>query len=165
MINHSVTPQSAGKVNFLKKKLMLPLSNFLKQGVSPEKLSMAAALGLTFGIFPILGSTTIICAIFAVLFRVNQPAVQLVNYFVYPLQLILVIPFINMGELLFKAQHSDYSISSILGMFQKDAFHAFNILGQSLLHAVVAWTVTAPFLGILIYCALLPVFKKLPLNK
>ena len=32
------------------------------QGVTPQKISLTIALGLTLGIFPILGATTALCA-------------------------------------------------------------------------------------------------------
>ena len=145
---------------------MLPLVGFLKQGITAKKLAMAVSVGLIFGIFPVLGSTTIICAVMAMLFRVNQPAVQLVNYLVYPLQLIFIMPYIKIGEIIFKAQHAaSYSITNMLIMFRQDAANAFHVMGQSMLYAIVAWAFTAPFLGMVIYFSLLPVFKKILLNK
>ena len=64
-------------------------------GITPEKIALSVALGITLGVTPVLGSTSILCFLAAVVFRLNAPAIQLVNYFVYPLQFALLIPFIG----------------------------------------------------------------------
>jgi hypothetical protein len=37
------------------------------------------------GVFPAPGCPTLLCALAALVLRLNPPAIQLVNYFVYPL--------------------------------------------------------------------------------
>ena len=69
---------------FLKRRLVRPIIELLSQGVTPEKLALSLALGITLGIFPALGSTTALCAIAALVLRLNLPAIQIVNYFMYP---------------------------------------------------------------------------------
>src|SRR5262245_45120940 len=51
----------------------------LTQGVSPEKIALTIALGSTIAIFPIMGSTTLLCLIVGVWCKLNQPIIQLVN--------------------------------------------------------------------------------------
>ena len=92
------------KNSFFHRKLVLPVINLLRQGITPEKIALSLAIGICLGVFPLLGSTTILCTLAAILFRLNLPAIQLVNYFVYPLQLALLIPFIRLGEALLGAQ-------------------------------------------------------------
>jgi uncharacterized protein (DUF2062 family) len=41
---------------FLYRKLVRPLVDLLRQGVSPEKIALSVALGVTLGVFPVLGS-------------------------------------------------------------------------------------------------------------
>ena len=77
--------------------------SLLKQGVSPKKLALCAALGITLGVFPVFGTTTILCVIAALIFRLNQAAIQVVNYAVYPLWFIMLVPFFKMGEYIFHA--------------------------------------------------------------
>jgi uncharacterized protein (DUF2062 family) len=69
---------------FLYRKLVRPLVDLLRQGVSPEKIALSVALGVTLGVFPLLGSTTALCALAAFTMQLNLAAIQLVNYFVYP---------------------------------------------------------------------------------
>src|ERR1700693_6100509 len=86
-------------LNRLRKSFMA----LLQQGITPEKLALSVALGITLGIFPVLGSTTLLCAIAGLFLGLNQPTLQSVNYIAYPLQLGLLIPFFRFGERLFHA--------------------------------------------------------------
>ena len=70
-------------------KIFSFVSTSLKKGMSRKRVSLCIALGITPGIFPVLGTTTVLCAAAAILLRLNLPLIQLVNYAVYPLQLIL----------------------------------------------------------------------------
>ena len=81
--------------DFFRRRLIQPLMNFLKQGITPTKLALAVSLGFALGIFPVIGSTIILCTVFGFALRLNIPAIQLINGFVYPLQLILYIPFFH----------------------------------------------------------------------
>jgi hypothetical protein len=47
--------------------------------------------------FPVLGSTTILCAAAAFVLRLSLLAIQAVNFLIYPLQLIVFLPFLQGG--------------------------------------------------------------------
>src|SRR5690242_16181112 len=93
-----VSTQSGVMEDVLKERLLQPVVDLLRQGVTPEKIALSMALGATLGVFPALGWTTILCAIAAFALRLNLPAIQLVNYLVYPAQLALLLPFFRLGE-------------------------------------------------------------------
>jgi uncharacterized protein (DUF2062 family) len=65
-----------------------------------QGIALSIALGVTLGVTPVLGSTTVLCLLAALVFRLNVPALQLVNCGMYPLQLALPIPFLRVGDLL-----------------------------------------------------------------
>lgn len=77
---------------FIHRRLVQPVIALLSQGITPEKIALSLAIGIVLGVFPVLGSTTLLCAAAAMVFRLNLPAIQLVNYIVYPLQLALFVP-------------------------------------------------------------------------
>ena len=87
--------------SLFQRRITRPILEVLRQGTTPEKIALSIAFGLVLGIFPAIGWTTLLCFLAAIIFRLNLPAVQLVNYFMYPVQLALLIPFIRAGELLF----------------------------------------------------------------
>jgi len=150
---------------FLDRALLTPLLNFLKQGLSPEKLALSVALGLLLGTFPVLGSTTLLCTAAAILFRLNMPAIQLINYFTYPLQLLLFIPFIRAGEFLFNQAPIPLDLVQIFTMLQTDMIGAISSLWLTNVRAIVAWSLTAPLIAIALYYTLVPVFHRLAPEK
>jgi uncharacterized protein (DUF2062 family) len=124
---------------FSRKYILNILSEALRMGTSPRKLSITCGLGIILGIFPILGTTTWICLAAALLLRLNIVVIQLVNYLVFPLQLILIIPFIKAGTFIFGLAPFPYSRIELMEKFSTD-FWAITKEGGIFLGAgVVAW--------------------------
>lgn len=146
---------------FLDRTLVTPLVNFLRQGLSPQKLALCVSLGVVLGTFPILGSTTLLCTAAAIVLRLNMPAIQLVNYFVYPLQLLLFIPFIRAGELLFDQIPIPLDLPLIFQMLESDLIGTIKFLWWTNMRAIVAWFITVPPLGFVLYHLLVPIFLRL----
>src|SRR5205823_6730685 len=80
------------------RKIFLSILDMLRQGITPERIALSIALGGVLGVFPVLGSTTILCAAAAFVLRLNLAAMQVVNLLVYPLQLLLFLPFLQAGS-------------------------------------------------------------------
>ena len=146
---------------FLDRALLTPLLNFLKQGLSPEKLALCVALGLLLGTFPVLGSTTLLCTAAAIIFRMNRPAIQLINYFTYPLQLLLFVPFIRAGEFLFDQPPIPLDLVQIFTMLQTDMLGAISSLWLTNVRAIAAWSLLTPLFAIALYYILVPIFRRL----
>jgi uncharacterized protein (DUF2062 family) len=92
-------------VKKLQRRFWPQITAWLRDESSTEKLALSLALGLVLGVFPFLGVPTILCGIAAAVWRLNFPALQLVNYLAYPLQLALLWPFARFGGALFGVQH------------------------------------------------------------
>ncbi|MEH0158092.1 DUF2062 domain-containing protein [Limibacter armeniacum] len=152
------------KASFLKRKLIDPLLNLLKQGISPHKLALSVALGTAVGVFPLFGTSTTICLILGFLLGLNQPATQLANYFVYPLQLILLVPFIQVGTHYFGPESFSISATELSEQFTADWFGTIQRLGGVLMAAVLAWCVTMLPSSFLIYLVTKPIFKRVVRN-
>jgi uncharacterized protein (DUF2062 family) len=145
--------------NFLRRRLLIPLLNLLKQGMTPEKLAWSVALGIMLGVFPALGSTTILCALAAWIFGLNQPAIQTINYFVYPLQLLLLIPFYRLGEWVFRVPPLNISLNQVRLLVQADVPGAIRLLWVTTCHAMAAWCLVAPPVASIIFLVMVPVFR------
>jgi uncharacterized protein (DUF2062 family) len=141
-----------------------PIVNQLKQGTSPEKLSWSVSLGVTLGIFPIMGSTSIVCVIIGHLFRLNQPILHLFKTFTYPLQLILILVYIRLGQMLNGVPLIKFSIPQMLGQFKDDPAKFFRDFGMAALYGIEAWAISAIFLIPILYIIFLPILKKLLLK-
>jgi len=144
----------------LKRKIIDPLVELLKQGITPEKIALSIAVGLALAVFPVLGSTTLLCAAAAVILRLNMPAIQLVNWFAYPLQILLLIPFMRVGEAIFRAPRLPLTAAEIVAMIHSGVWTAIKLLWRSSLYAITAWTLIAPLAALLIYAILLPVLRR-----
>jgi uncharacterized protein (DUF2062 family) len=145
---------------FFYRRLARPILDLLRQGVTPEKIALSVALGVTLGVVPVLGSTTALCTLAALLLRLNLPAIQLVNYFVYPLQIALLIPFFRLGERFFRAPHLPLSVSQIYAMIHADMWHAIRMLWTTTWHAVVVWSLLAPLFVGVTYGVLAPILRR-----
>ncbi|HEV2696066.1 MAG TPA: DUF2062 domain-containing protein [Verrucomicrobiae bacterium] len=133
----------------------------LKQGITPQKISLTIALGATIALFPILGSTTLLCFIAGLCFKLNQPIIQVVNYLMYPLQIVLIVVFVRIGEWITRAQPVSFSIPEMLRKFHESPMKFMHEFGMTGLHGIIGWGLTAPFAAAVIYFTFLPLMKKL----
>lgn len=147
--------------NWLHHKVVRPVSGWLRQGITPRKLSLAIALGAIVGVFPLIGATTLISAAAAVLLRLNMAAVQLANYLVYPLQFLLLIPFYQLGAWLFGTEPVTIAGKTLVKMFTTDFWASLQQLWQLTLHAIAAWGLVAVPAGALLYGILKPVLSRI----
>jgi len=146
---------------FFHRRLVRPIVDLFTQGITPEKVALSIAFGLVLGVFPALGWTSLLCLLVAVWLKLNVPAMQLVNYLAYPLQLVLLVPFIRAGEVLFRVPKLVISLPQILAMVRADVWHAIAALWMTTVHAIVAWTLIAPAAVYLIYKILSPILTRL----
>ncbi len=150
---------------FFSRRLVRPLLDLLRQGVTPEKIALSVALGVALGVFPVLGSTTALCALAAFALQLNLPAIQIVNYFVYPLQLALLIPFFRLGERLFRAPHLPLSVPQIYAMIHSNMGDAIRLLWTTTWHAIAVWCLLAPVCAAAIYAGLTPALRRMLTRK
>jgi uncharacterized protein (DUF2062 family) len=145
---------------FFKRRLVRPILELLRQGVTPEKIALSVALGAALGVIPVLGWSTTLCAIAAITLRLNLPAIQIVNYFVYPAQIVLLVPFFRWGEKLFRAPHFPISVPKIYALFHSGTWIAIKLLWTTIWHAIVLWGMIAPVFAGLVYLILLPLLRR-----
>ena len=136
------------------------VDNLLRQGITPEKISLAVAAATVLGDFPVLGSTTLLCAGASVAFGLNPAAMQLVGWVVYPLQLALIVPFMRVGVHLFGLPPVP-SLSKLVGLMRTDLPGTIRIFWPATLSAIGAWLVVAPFVAAGIYFTLLPPLRRM----
>lgn len=147
--------------NFLQRRLVAPLLALLRQGVTPDKLALSLALGIAIGLVPVLGVSTALCAAIALALKLNMPAIQLVNYLLTPLQLLLIIPFLRFGEWLAQAPRFPITLESGLTLLSEGVINAVTVLATAIVHATLGWIVLAPLAALALFHALRPVFRRL----
>ncbi|HTY42659.1 MAG TPA: DUF2062 domain-containing protein [Thermoanaerobaculia bacterium] len=147
--------------DFLRRKIRDPIRQQLTRGLSPEKIALTVAVGLTIAVNPIVGTTTILCFGAAWALGLNQPIIQAINFSSYALQLLLIFPFIRLGEWVFRAPRENRSLERLLALMREDFGRALADVGVTLLHAFVAWLAAAPLLAALVYAAALPAARSM----
>lgn len=146
--------------DWLNRRIIEPLLGLLRQGISPDRLALCVAIGVVVGNIPILGVSTILCAVIALAFRLNLPAIQIVQAAMAPTQLLLIIPFVRLGEWILRLPPEPVSIKQALALMAQGAGHAVAALWDAILHAGLAWILVAPFAVYSLYKLLTPVFVR-----
>src|ERR1700751_14009 len=126
------------KENFLQRRVK-PLAKLLRQGVTPEKLALSLALSAALAVIPAFGWSVWLCGLAGLALGVDLPAMQVVNYFLYPAQVALLLPFFRLGETLFRAPHLPLSISQIFSMVRANFWGAIKFLWDTTWNAVDVW--------------------------
>ncbi len=149
------------KSGWCRRRLVSPVVAQLTRGISPERLAWAVALGMVLGVFPVMGTTTLICLFAGWAFGLNQPVLHVFSTVVYPLHLALILVFIRMGGHLFNAPLIPFSIPELIGKFKDSPLQFGRDFGMAAFHGVVAWLLVAPFATLLIKMITLPVLRRL----
>ena len=126
-------------IAWLRRKILDPLTNLLKQGTTPNKLGWSVAVGLVIGTSPIIGTSTMCCVAVGFLFRLNHPAIQIVHLVLSPFQLPFLFFFIYAGEKIFNQPHI---VPMIIQEVQSGSFSPFATIGtywSSFWHAGLVW--------------------------
>ncbi len=106
----------------------------------PETIALIFALGLVLGVFPVFGLPTLLCAGAAILFRLNLPAIQIVNQICAPLQYALLIPLARLG--------AKFTGTPLNG-------NVLLHLADGMKNAIVGWCCFCIPMGLLLYAVLL----------
>jgi len=145
------TPNSAsGPAGRLRRRLQ-PVVALFTGGFTPHKVSLCVVLGAGISLFPVLGTTTLLCTALAVALRLNLPAIQAVNWLFAGVQLALILPFMRLGERIYGAQPLPLSAAELADLFRAGWLDAVRTLGGSLAHAVSGWAIVCVPLGLLTY--------------
>uniref|UniRef100_A0A0E0DKU9 DUF2062 domain-containing protein n=1 Tax=Oryza meridionalis TaxID=40149 RepID=A0A0E0DKU9_9ORYZ len=143
---------------WIQNKVVDPLMQVVRRGAEPKQLAFSAALGVTLGIFPICGTTVILCGVAIAMLgsRCNAVTVMVLNFVVTPLELSLIVPFLRFGEVITGSGHfpltSDAFKKVITGQASKDVM-------LSIVHAMLGWLIAAPFALAALYMVFIPCFK------
>lgn len=139
---------------------MQPLLDQLRQGLKPSDIALAIGLGFVLSVPPVLGSTMILCALAAFLLRLNQAVIQTVNFAVYPLQLVLLVPFVRLGERIFGSPKTPLSPTLILSMARTNFLGMIATFWTATWHGTVAWAIVTPPVGLALFLVTKPMLER-----
>jgi len=128
--------------------------------MTAEKVALTLAIGLCIGIMPLIGLTTGLLAIIAVIFRLNMLALQAINYTVYIIQIVLFVPFLKLGQFIFQLPALPFNLNNIIDKFRSSFIDTFLSVWQINLMGILVWLLLAIPLGLAIYYFSLPFFTR-----
>ena len=138
----------------------------LRQGMTPAKLAQTFGGGLICSMFPVLGFTTILNLIVGLRFRLNHPLMQAVNVIVGPLHIVMIVVYIRLGEFICGASDDAVSVHEMVETLRTASWiDFFDQFGWAVLHAVIAWALTAPLLYAILYFPLKSLFQAIANRK
>jgi uncharacterized protein (DUF2062 family) len=137
--------------NFWQRRLADPLVQQLTQGVSPRKIALTIAVGSAFALFPVLGTTTVLCLLAGIVLRLNQPIIQGINAIFFFIYFPALVGFVRVGDVLTRTAFSSLDVKSMLSLFRQHPAEFFRRFGVTGLHAVLGWVVVMPLLAALVY--------------
>jgi hypothetical protein len=144
-----------------KRWLIDPLKNQLTRGIAPDRLGWTIAAAVTLGIFPIMGTTSLVCFLFGAAFKLNQPVLHAFKTLVYPLHLALILVFIRAGQWLHGDPLLALSIPQMLVRFQADPMQFARDFGLAAWRGVTAWFIIAPFLAVAVKFSVTPLLRRM----
>lgn len=131
-----------------------------KQGLSPLLLSESIIVSGVFSIIPILGVSTFILTTLSIKRKLNLPIMMAISYLMWPVQILLIIPFIRIGEFIFSVPPSHHTVEEIISSFQNSFFQTLGHLSFELLCGLGGWFLTTVPVSIGLYLMLLLFLKK-----
>ncbi len=147
---------------FWQRRVRDPLIALFVQGLTPDKIALTLGVGTACALFPFLGFTSLLTFGVGLWLRLNQPLLQTFNQLLGPVQLLLIVVYVRLGEWLWQAQDSRFTIAEMLRVFREasigDFLHTFGWAG---IHAFTAWVLTAPVLIASVYFTVRPALRRL----
>ena len=140
---------------------------WLRQGIEPRRLALTLSLGFVLGCIPVIGIPTAICAMVALTFRLNLPAIQAANYAAMPFQVALIVPFVRLGgKLTPSGFHSSLDVSALsyapLEMISHSSAQILAQLGVMAGQALLAWLLLSVPVVILLTLMLTGILRRVP---
>lgn len=147
---------------FWRRRVVDPFVAILRQGTSPETLTRTVAVGTACSLFPFLGTTSALNLFVGWLLRMNQPILQTLNQLLGPVQLVMIVVYVRMGEWIWQDSEHRFSVTEMIGIFRDVSFSEFiTQFGWAGIHAFTAWALTAPLVIAAVYFPLRPLIAKL----
>ncbi|WP_073110451.1 DUF2062 domain-containing protein [Hymenobacter daecheongensis] len=158
----SPLPPPSPPTSWLRRRVLEPVRNLLRQGLAPAELALTVALGVAFGLVPVLGITTLLITFAAVRLRLNVAAMLLIGHLMSPVQLVLLIPLLRLGARLWQnGRTPDLTLEKIRYLIAHDWSSALQLLWHASAGALLLWAVGMVPLVLLLNFGLRPVFRRL----
>ncbi|MHB1543251.1 MAG: DUF2062 domain-containing protein [Gammaproteobacteria bacterium] len=142
------------------RKIAALIRTLVVQGLTAEKIALTIACGVVLGLMPVIGTTTLLCTLVALALGLNLALIQLVNYLVYPLEIVLLVPFLALGHWIVTGRPLPLNTHRVLFWFHEGWLYALTRLWRYLLEGLLAWALIGGILGLLLYFILYGIVRR-----
>jgi uncharacterized protein (DUF2062 family) len=130
-----------------------------KQGLTPVELTQSIIVSGLISTIPILGVSTFLLTALSLKTKLNLPIMIAQSYIMWPIQLLMIIPFINIGEFIFSIPKTTHSADEIIASFQNSFFATLWHLSFELLCGFGGWLLTAVPFSAALYLLIVYILK------
>ncbi|PWA05589.1 DUF2062 domain-containing protein [Flavobacterium psychrotolerans] len=145
------------------KSKLTPFTNkitaLFKQGLTPKELVQSLIASGLISIIPVIGVSTFMITTLSLKRKLNLPVMLALSYLMWPVQILLILPFIKAGEFIFSVPSNNHTLEEIMGSFQNGFFKTLHHLSFELLCGLGGWLCTAVPVALVIYLLMLFVLK------
>ena len=151
----------ASPQSFWQRRVVQPVRTQLTLGIAPDRIAATLGVGTACALFPFLGATALLNLAVGIAFRMNQPILQTLNQLLGPLQLVLILVYVRIGEVLWQSERQQFTITGMLRTFHDSSFGEFlRQFGWAGVHALSAWAISVPLILALVYFSFRPVLRR-----
>ena len=143
------------------KKVKTIIYEQMTAGATPEKLAQSVVCGALIGVFPLLGTTTLLAALSATIFKLNHIVTQTVNYLTYPLQILLFPVYIKVVSMIFDVGDTPLRPDLIVKQFTGAPLVFLKQYGLIGFYAVLLWSIISLVAYFILYPIILKIIIKL----
>lgn len=148
--------------SFWQRRVRDPVIALFTQGITPDRVALTLGVGGVCSLFPFLGFTSLLNLGVGLRLRLNQPLLQTLNQVLGPLQLVMIVVYVRLGEWLWQAQDDRFTIAEMLQVFREATLGGFlQRFGWAGIHALTAWVLTSPLLFAAVYYLARPALRRL----
>jgi uncharacterized protein (DUF2062 family) len=139
--------------------LKTKITALFKQGLTPIELTQSIIVSGLISTIPILGVSTFLLTALSLKRKLNLPIMIAQSYLLWPIQVIMIIPFINIGEFIFSVPKTNHSAQEIIASFQNSFFATLSHLSFELLCGFGGWLLTAVPFSVGVYLLIVYILK------
>ena len=148
--------------SFWQRRVRDPLVVLFTHGITPDRVALACGVGSVCSLFPFLGLTSLLNLGVGLWLRLNQPLLQTLNQVLGPVQLVMIVVYVRLGEWLWRAQDGHFTVTGMLRVLREASFGEFlERFGWAGVHAFTAWALTSPLLFTVVYFGSRPALRRL----
>mgnify|MGYP003408723408 FL=1 len=125
------------------KNLTIKTKSLFQQGLTRKQVCLSCIVSILLSVIPILGVTTFLITVVSLKSKLNLPIMIALSYLIWPIQILLILPFISAGEYIFSITPSHHTVDEIINSFQNGFFSTLGKLSFELFYGFSAWVLIA----------------------